>query len=156
MLTKYIELYYNELSVFTTVSTVKATLSSQFTTSMSTSQIELASTHTNTYTVTTNGFGIIYDYDQTSTQSFPNMMFRCSTSNLCVSLGYPLNWIIEYHSTGQFSTSIVSVYTTTNGNYAGTFSGLVRVFGSDKSIIQKSAFTYIYTPKGLNNYVFWF
>jgi hypothetical protein len=155
MLTKYIELYYNEFSAFTTISTVKTTLTSQFTTSMSTSQINLASTHTNSYTVSTNGFAIIYDYDESSTQSFPNMMYPCSTSNWCVKLGYPLNWIVEYHSTGHFSTSITSVFTTTNGIYADTFTGLVRVFGNDMSIIYKSAYTYIYTPNGLNNYEFW-
>ena len=63
MLTKYIELYYNEFSAFTTVSTVSSVLTNQFTTSMSTSQINLGSTHTNTFTVSSNGFAIIYDYD---------------------------------------------------------------------------------------------
>jgi hypothetical protein len=83
-------------------------------------------------------------------------MFQCSTSNWCVSLGYPLNWIVEYRSSGVFPTSIVSAIATTNGAYADTFTGLVRVFASDRTIIYKSSYTYIYTPNGLNNYNFWF
>ena len=63
MLTKYIELYYNEFSAFTTISTVKSTLTNQFTTSMNTSQINLLSVHTNSFTTSTNGWAIIYDYD---------------------------------------------------------------------------------------------
>jgi hypothetical protein len=82
-------------------------------------------------------------------------MYKCTTSNWCVKLGYPLNWIIEYHSAANFPTSITSVITTTNGIYADTFTGLVRVFGTDMSIIYKSSYTYIYTPNGLNNYEFW-
>jgi hypothetical protein len=58
-------------------------------------------------------------------------MYKCTTSNWCVKLGYPLNWIIEYHSTANFPTSITSIITTTNGKYADTFTGLVRVFGTD-------------------------
>lgn len=131
-------------------------LGSQFTSSMSTSQISLPSNQTNSYTVSSQGSVIIYEYDQSSTQSFANTLFKCSTTNWCVSLGYPLNWIIEYNYQNSFPTSISSVYSFTNGNYAGTFSGLVRVFSTTSTIIYKAAFTYIYTPNNMNNYLFWF
>lgn len=50
--------------------------------------------HTNSFSATAGGFAIIYEYDQSSTPSFTNRNFLCSTSNWCVALGYPVNWII--------------------------------------------------------------
>ena len=94
MLTNYIELYFKEFNVFTTTSSINSMLANQFTTSMTDSRINVANTHTNAFTVSSNAFAIIYEYDQSSTQSFPNQNFLCSTSNWCVSLGYPVNWII--------------------------------------------------------------
>lgn len=107
MLTKYIELYYNEVTLFTTTSAL-ASVAPTLTSVISNSQINVYSTHTNSFTVPTNGLAIIYEYDQSSTQSFTNQNFQCTTSNWCVSLGYPVNWVIEYKNTGTLPTSISS------------------------------------------------
>lgn len=93
MLTKYVELYYNEVVLFTTASTA-AYAATNSTSVISNPRINVYSTHTNSFTVPTNGLAIIYEYDQSSTQSFSNQNFDCTTSNWCVSLGYPVNWII--------------------------------------------------------------
>lgn len=157
MLTKYIELYYNEVVLFTTTTTA-ASVVSVASSVISNSQINVYSTHTNTFTVPNNGLAIIYEYDQISTQSFTNQNFQCTSTNWCVSLGYPVNWIIEYKDAGTFSTSISSQFAITNGVYADTFTGKVRVFKvvtttatalQTKNImtsLYKSTFTYIYTP----------
>ncbi len=93
MLTKYIELYYNEVTLFTTTTSLAAVASS-FSTTISNPQINVYTTHTNTFTVTSNGLAIVYEYDQLSTQSFTNKNFQCTSTNWCVGLGYPVNWII--------------------------------------------------------------
>ena len=59
MLTKYIELYYNEIVLFTTTSTA-ASVASSTTSVISNPQINVYSTHTNSYTVSTGGLAIIY------------------------------------------------------------------------------------------------
>ena len=93
MLTKYVELYYNEVVLFTTSSTA-AYAATNSTSVIFNPQINVYTNHTNSFTVPSNGFAIIYEYDQLSTQSFLNQNFECTTSNWCVSLGYPVNWII--------------------------------------------------------------
>ena len=95
---------------------------------MSNSQINVGNYHTHSYTVPTNGLAIIYEYDQSSTQSFTNQNFQCTSTNWCVSLGYPVNWIIEYKQSGTLPTSIASNIYFTNGAYSDTFSGKARVF----------------------------
>lgn len=82
----------------------------------------------------------------------------CTSSNWCVSLGYPVNWVIEYKNSGTLSTSIASSFGFTNGVYADTFTGKVRVFKTVTSTttalntinilapLHKATFTYIYTP----------
>lgn len=158
MLTKYIELYYNELSLFTTTLSAVTLQANQFTTTMTNSQINVGNYHTHAYTVPSNGLAIVYEYDQSSTQSFTNQNFQCTTTNWCVSLGYPVNWIIEYKQSGTLSTSISSYIYFVNGVYADTFSGKSRVFkvltnsvtaSLTKNImtsLYKTTFTYAYTP----------
>lgn len=133
MLTKYIELYFTEFSAFTTVSQSAPTAAVDLTIpTLSNSQIAVSNTHSYSMTTGSNGFAIIYEYDMSSTQSFATSFFNCSTGNHeCVALGYPVNWIIEYHPTGTFSTTISSSFTRTNGNYAGNFAGVARVFNSN-------------------------
>lgn len=135
-----------------------ASVAPTLTSVISNPQINVYSTHTNSFTVSTNGLAIIYEYDQSSTQSFTNQNFQCTTSNWCVTLGYPVNWVIEYKNTGTLPTSISSQFALTNGVYADTFTGKVRVFKvvtTTSSALQtmnimtslyKSTFTYIYTP----------
>ena len=129
-----------------------------FTTSMSNSQINVGNYHTHTYTVPSNGLAVVYEYDQSSTQSFTNYNFQCTSTNWCVSLGYPVNWIIEYKQTGTLSTSIASNMYFVNGVYADTFSGKARVFKvltstvtatQTKNImtsLYKTTFIYSYSP----------
>ncbi len=157
MLTKYIELYYNEVVLFTTTASL-ASSAPTLTSSISNSQINVYTTHTNAFTAPSNGLAIVYEYDQSSTQSFGNGNFQCTSTNWCVSLGYPINWIIEYKQTGTLATSISSQFDLTNGVYADTFTGKVRVLkvvSSTVSSLQtmnvmtsiyKSSFTYVYAP----------
>ncbi len=60
MLTKYIELYYNEVTLFTTASSAVSLQSNLFTTSMSNALINYGNYHTNSFTVPSNGLAIIY------------------------------------------------------------------------------------------------
>jgi len=60
MLTKYIELYYNEVTLFATATSQSTLQSNLFTTSMSNAQINVANYHTHSYTVPSNGLAIIY------------------------------------------------------------------------------------------------
>jgi hypothetical protein len=134
---------------------------------MSNSQIDVGNYHSHSYTVSSNtGQAIIYEYDQTSTQSFTNQNFQCTSNNWCVALGYPVNWIIEYKQSGNFSTSIASSIYLVNGVYADTFSGKVRVFRLVSSTIltvqtknimtslYKATFTYSYTPSTPTSTIF--
>jgi hypothetical protein len=125
---------------------------------MSSSQINVANYHSHSYTVPSNGLAIIYEYDQSSTQSFTNQNFQCTSINWCVALGYPVNWIIEYKQTGNLPTSIASSIYFVNGVYADTFTGKARIFRVVSSALvstqtknvmtalYKTTFTYSYTP----------
>jgi hypothetical protein len=123
---------------------------------MTSSLTTAVNTHSNSFSVSTNSFAVIYEYDQLSTQSFTNKNFLCSSNRWCVALGYPVNWIIEYVNTGTFPTTISSSFAFTNGIYAASFLGNVRVFHSNMSTIYKSTFTYTYSPRGMTGYNFWF
>ncbi len=121
------------------------------TNTQSVSYIAVLATHTNSYTVGTNFFAIVYEYDILSTPSFSNKFFKCTpvnstVSNWCVALGYPVNWIVEYHYTGTFPSSITSKIDISNGLYSGTFSALTRCFSSTSLTVFKSYFNLIYTP----------
>jgi len=152
MLTKYIELYFTEFSAFTTVSQSAPTASvDQTIPSLDNSQISITDDHRYSLSTGSNGFAIIYEYDTSSTQSFATDFFNCSTGNHeCVALGYPVNWIIEYHPSNSFSTTISSSFSRTNGVYAGNFAGMVRVFNSDSLTIKKSSYTIDYTYQALD------
>lgn len=61
MLTKYIELYYNEGAVFNTISQqILVATPNAVTVSPSNSFINVATTHTNTLTVGSNSYAIVY------------------------------------------------------------------------------------------------
>lgn len=65
MLTKYIELYYYEVTLFTTVSQQIATASTNAVTiTPSNSLINVATTHTNTFTTSSNAYALTYQYDR--------------------------------------------------------------------------------------------
>ncbi len=59
----------------------------------SNSLINVGTTHTNTFSTSTNAYYITYQYDVESTPSFDNKLIGCG-ANMCVYLGYPVNWII--------------------------------------------------------------
>lgn len=71
MLTKYIELYYNEFEIFTIVSEQVGTpASNAVTLTFSDSRINLNPTHTLSLTVGANSYFIVYEYDTESTPDF--------------------------------------------------------------------------------------
>ena len=155
MLTKYVELYFNEMSVFTTVAQqIPSATVNGISVSPSNSGINYGVTHTNTLTVSTNPHAVLYEYDMESTPSFANKVVTCSSSNQCVYFGYPVNWIIEYHSS-TFPTAITSSLSITNGKYAGTFQGTGRVFLSSSLTLYKSTFSTVYIPRTINTAYFW-
>lgn len=101
-------------------------------------------------------FAIIYEYDQISTPSFPNQFVKCSRTsssayNWCTMLGYPVNYIVEYKNSVNFtSTSISSIINITSGKYAGTFEVKARVFSAQTTIMKKS-FNIVYNPYTIIN-----
>lgn len=146
MLTKYIELYYYEVTLFTTVSQQIATASTNAVTiTPSNSLINVATTHTNTFTTSSNAYALTYQYDRESTPSFDNKFVTCTGSNKCVYFGYPVNWIIEYAAT-SIPVSVSSSISMTNGIYGGTYAGLARAYSSSSLIIFKSTFNTVYNP----------
>ena len=73
MLTKYIELYYQEIDLFTTVAQAyPVATAGAVTMSFSSSYINWGNTHTNSFSVSTNPVVITYEYDMESTPSFNN------------------------------------------------------------------------------------
>ena len=95
MLTNYIELYYSEVSIFSTVAQqISTPTANGASLSINNANINVAATHTNTMTVASNSYAVLYEYDMESTPSFTNKFVTCSTSNKCVYFGYPVNWII--------------------------------------------------------------
>mgnify|MGYP000978122608 FL=1 len=61
MLTKYIELYYNEVTVFTTTSSAVTVTANQYTATMGNGQINVGNTHYHTFTVgQSTGVAIVY------------------------------------------------------------------------------------------------
>lgn len=149
MLTKYIELYYNQLTVFTTVSqAVPAAGSLTVAVATSSSLINAVTTHTNTLTVSTNSYAVTYQYDKESTPSFANKLITCSTTNKCVYFGYPVNWIIEYAAT-SFPSAITSTVAMTNGIYGGTYAGLARAYSTASLILFKGTFNAVYNPNSI-------
>ena len=155
MLTKYIELYYSEHSVFTTVAQqISSPTANGASVSINNANINVAATHTNTMTVATNSYAVLYEYDMESTPSFTNKLVTCSTTNKCVYFGYPVNWIIEYHVT-SFPVSITSTLSVTNGIYGGTFQGTARVFLDTSLTLYKATFDTVYTPIAFNTVYFY-
>ena len=153
MLTKNIELYYNELSLFTSTSqAIASPTTGAVTDSLGNALINQISNHTIAFTAPQNFWAVIYEFDQISTPSFPSQFVECTsaslhtTANWCTYLGYPVNHIVEYSQTGTFSTSVSSIINITNGIYSGTFTGVARVFSSSYVTIMKSSFNVIYTP----------
>jgi len=144
MLSKYVELYFNELSLFTTVSqSIVSAATGAITASISNPQINAVSNRTISYTAPSNFFAVVYEFDMISTPSFPNQFVECTvsqihvTANWCTYLGYPVNQIVEYSQTGTFATSVSSILNLTNGVYSGTFNALARVFSSTSLTILK-------------------
>lgn len=149
MLTKYIELYYYETTVFTTVAQQRPTASTNAATiTPANSFINVATTHSNTFTTSNNAYAVTYQYDRESTPSFPNQLITCSTTNRCVYFGYPVNWIIEYAAT-SFPVSVASSISMTNGIYGGTYAGVARAYSSASLILFKSTFNVVYSPKNI-------
>jgi len=152
MLTKYVELYYNEFNAFTTISqTIATPATTGVTNSITNSYINAVSNHTISFTAPQNFFAIIYEFDQISTPSFNNEFIECTrlTSihlNWCTMLGYPVNYIVEYSYLGTFGTSVSSILNFTNGVYSGTFPATVRIFSSGSVTLMKNSFNIVYTP----------
>ena len=101
MLTKYVELYYNELSLFTTTSqSIVTATTGVVTASITNPKINQVSNHTLTFTAPQTFFALVYEFDMISTSSFPNQFVECTitqlhvTSNWCTYLGYPVNQIV--------------------------------------------------------------
>lgn len=147
MLTKYIELYYYELTVFTTVAQQIPVPVSSTTITPANSFIKVSTTHTNTLTTGSTAYFITYQYDKESTPSFTNKLVTCGSSK-CVYFGYPVNWIIEYPAS-TFSLSVSSSIAMTNGIYAGTYPGVARAYSSASLIIYKSTFNVVYNPNNI-------
>lgn len=55
---------------------------------------------------------------------------------------------------GSFPLTITSSYGFTNGLYAASFLGNVKVYKSNMSTIYKSTFTYTYTADTMYDYSF--
>jgi hypothetical protein len=162
MLTKYVELYYNELSLFTTVSqSIASPTTGVVTASITDPQINAVSNHALSYTAPQNFFAVVYEFDMISTPSFTNQFVECTisslhvTANWCTYLGYPINQIVEYSRTGTFATSVSSILNFTNGVYSGTFNALARVFTSASLTILKTSFTLTYTPYTISSISFY-
>ena len=65
--------------------------------------------------------------------------------------GYPVNWIIEYHTSGTFPVSITSNLPFVNGIYAGSFEGRARAFNSDSLTLFKGTFDTTYIPRPITS-----
>ena len=149
MLTKYIQLYYYQLTVMTTVDQNKPTASLlAVSIAPSNSFINVPTTHVNTFTVSTNSYAVTYQYDKQSTPSFTNQLITCSSTNKCVYFGYPVNWIIQYAAT-SFPVSITSSIAVTNEIYAGAYGGLARAYSSASIILFKGTFNTVYNPNSI-------
>lgn len=162
MLTKYVELYYNELSLFTTVSqSIASPNTGVVTAAIGNSQINQVSNHTLSFTAPSNFFAVVYEFDMISTPSFTNQFVECTignihvTANWCTYLGYPINQIVEYSQTGTFATSVNSILNFTNGVYSGTFNAVARVFTTASLTIIKTSFTLTYTPYTISSISFY-
>ena len=100
MLTKYVELYYNEFAMFTVTNQAIATpATGGITDTIGSSSINFVSNHTISYTAPSTFFAAVYQFDMISTPSFPNQFVSCTrvsstVANWCTYLGYPINWII--------------------------------------------------------------
>ena len=164
-MTKYVEQYFNEFKVFTTVSQAIAVAGTGSVTHAieDSAQINTVDNHTITYTAPNNFFAVIYEYDQISTPSFPNQFVECTRintgtqKNWCTMLGYPVQYVIEYTYLTQFATSVVSKINITNGVYGGTFTGTARIFNDNYVTIMKQNFDIVYSPYTMSStYVdFW-
>jgi hypothetical protein len=163
MLTKYVELYYNEFAAFTTSIQIIPTAGTGILTDVITnSSINAVSIHTIGYSAPSSFFAVIYEFDQISTPSFTNQFVSCTIGtspaiNWCTMLGYPLNYIVEYSYLGSFGTAVSSKLNFTNGVYAGTFTGTARLFSAASTTIYKQRFNVVYTPYTIPaiSYGFW-
>lgn len=150
MLGPYIQLYYHETTIFTTVAQqIPTATSNTVTVTLSNADINTATTHTNTFSTSSNANIVTYQYDTESTPSFDNKLITCSSTNQCVYLGYPANWIIQYPSTPTFAVSVSSSLSMTNGIYAGSYGGVARAFSSTSLTLFKGTFNTVYNPKAI-------
>jgi hypothetical protein len=163
MLTKYVELYYNEFVAFTTTTQSIPTAGTGVITDVITNaQINVVSNHRMTYTAPATFFAVIYSFDQISTPSFTNQFVECTIGtspniNWCTMLGYPSNYIVEYSHLGTFPTAVSSTVNFTNGVYSGTFFATAQLYNSASITIYKQKFNVVYTPYAITggNYGFW-
>lgn len=147
MLTKYVELYYNEFAAFTTSTQAITTAGSGILTDvLSNTQINAVSNHVLTYTAPSAFFAVMYQFDTISTPSFLNRFVQCSSTGWCTMLGYPSNYIVEYKNSGSFTTSVSSTLSITNGVYSGTFQAYAQLYSSSSITIYKQNFNVVFTP----------
>lgn len=163
MLTKYVELYYNEFKAFTTASQSIANAGTGILTdSITNAKINTVSNHRITYTAPSTFFAVMYQFDMISTPSFTNQFVECTIGttpaiNWCTMLGYPSNYIVEYSYLGTYPTAVSSVLNFTNGVYSGTFTATAQLFSSASLTIYKQNFNVIYTAYAITtgNAGFW-
>lgn len=97
MLTKYIELYVGTKNVYTTdvQNYPNPSVLAVSVTPVSSLINTVGAVHTGSFSSTTGGIFVTYEYDMESTPSFNTRRDVCSgSSNICFYLGYPVNWII--------------------------------------------------------------
>ena len=161
MLTKYVELFYNEFSMFTvTAQAIPTAGSGGITDTIGNPLINTVTNHTVAYTAPSAFFAIIYQLDMISTPSLPNQFVACTRLttthvNWCTYLGYPINWIVEYTYLGNFTTAVSSILNLTNGVYSGSFNAVAQCYSYAGLTVLKKTFTITYTPKPISTVNFY-
>ena len=103
--------------------------------------------YTFNWNIGTTADSVVYVFDSTQVPTiFPNV-FTCTTTNRCIGLGYPANWVVEYPvaSVGPAISTTIPNTIVKNARCSGSF-GFQAIAYKNGRVVGRSSFSVTYTP----------
>lgn len=112
--------------------------------------INTLASYTFNWNIGTTADAVVYRFDKTQVPTIPPKVFTCTTSNRCVGLGYPANWVVEYpvSTVGPSISTTIPNTVVMNALYAGSFPFSAVAYRSGR-VVGRTSFSVTYTPQSL-------
>lgn len=106
--------------------------------------------YTFNWNIGTTADSIVYIFDKTQVPTIYPNVFTCTTSNRCVGVGYPANWVVEYPtgSVGPAVSTTIPANLIQNARFAGSFPFKAVAYRSGM-VVKRVSFQVTYTPQTL-------